>query len=223
MPRPHRAGPSRYLSITLKQQIRSSCALLVSRSARRSGRPTRLLLRVAPLPRRRRLSYDARPGRPDVMRLDFVVLGPGAPVLILTLALLLVYVVASRRVPPREVVLLTRRGCHPSGLGRRAGPASRRSTSCQCATQVFGWVLQQSGFSSRCPGLRLCNARTATALLARSIRTVQLSSTMRTGLLLCAQNCPSALLAYSPSSPFEHDSLVVQYGVQASTGTPRRA
>ena len=160
MPRPRPAGPSRYLNIALKLQIRSSCALLVSRSARRSGRPTRLLLRVAPLPRRRRLSYDARPGRPDVMRLDFVVLGPGAPVLILTLALLLVYVAASRRVPPREVVPVTRRGCRLSGLGRRAGPASRRSTCCQCAAQGVGfcWVLQQSGFSSRCPGLRLCNS-----------------------------------------------------------------
>ena len=162
MPRPHRAGPSRYLNIIPMRQKRSSCALLVSRSARRSGRPTRLLLRVAPLPRRRRLSYDARPGRPDVMRLDFVVLGPGAPVLILTLALLLVYVVASRRVPPREVVLLTRRGCRLSALVRRAGLASRRSTCCQCAalpTRRRGPVLaglQQSGFSSRCPGLRLC-------------------------------------------------------------------
>ena len=88
---------------------------------------------------------------------------------------------------------------------------------------VFAGCCSRVVSAAAVPVCACANNRTATALLARSIRTVQLSSTMRTGLLLCAQNCPSALLAYSPSSPFEHDSLVVQYGVQASTGTPRRA
>ena len=159
MRRPHRAGPSRYLSIILKQQIRSSCAPLTATSAPHSNPPIQLPQQFLRLHHKR---YGARPGRRAVTHLTPLKLGPGAPARARVLALSWGDAGASPLLRQMAAVLLTRRGCPLAGLVRRAGLASRRSTCCQCAalpTRRRGPVLaglQQSGFSSRCPGLRLC-------------------------------------------------------------------
>ena len=152
------------------------------------------------------------------MRLTPLRLGPGAPVLVLVLVLLLGDAEASPLLRPREAVPVTRRGCHLSA--RRAGPASRMSTSVnaqragQCAAQRAGfWLGAAESVRSRCASSKCLQLVAHSTLLAREAQTASEISVTH------AYACCSAAQKWPCKTGFEgHSILVVRYGVQASAG-----
>ena len=161
------------------------------------------------------------------MRPILVGLGPGAPVLILVLVLLLGDAGASPLSRRMVAVLLTRRGCRLS-LVLRAGPASRRSTSCQRAARRAGFCWVQQCCRSVCAAAGSCSAlvqpnSTNDSSFTQLLHARKPCVRLFFGLLCEAENlfCSGEILAllvvrYFCPAPTDSSASTLDYGPQAS-------